>query len=607
MRKMSNSVSTVLAGLILFIGAVRADNPSSSNWKKAEAPLMTQWAAAVGPDNALPEYPRPQMVRKEWKNLNGLWDYAITAVDAANPPGDYAGKILVPYPVQSALSGVMKHFDEKQRLWYRRTFEVPAAWAHKRVLIHFGAVNWDATVKLNGKVLGEHRGDYDGFTFDLTDALKPSGPQELEVSVIDPISAGYHAHGKQVTEPGVGGIFYTASSGIWQTVWLEPVSQASIDGLKITPDVDGSAVKVTVTGKGTDANDEVSVSVLDGKKVVSHVSQPIGEEISIPVPHPQLWSPDHPFLYGLKIALRHGGMKTDSVESYFGMRKIAMAKDAKGVLRLFLNGEQIFMHGPLDQGYWPDGVYTAPTDEALRSDIEMTKKYGFNCTRKHVKVEPDRWYYWCDKLGLLVWQDMPSANVGSGTFADTPRTPEDAAQFEGELKALFDGRGNHPCIVIWVLFNEGGGQYHTVQLTAWAKSYDPGRLVDTASGWNNFNVGDLNDCHSYPGPWAPFYDGFRASVNGESGALAAQVPGHMWPGTPADRGKNDQLAPEYADFVSRLWPMIDSKDLCAEIYTQLTDVEGENNGLMTYDRIPKADVAAIAKANEMPAVSSSAK
>jgi beta-galactosidase/beta-glucuronidase len=601
------SFPIVLGWLTISSCAVMADDSPSSGWKKADGPLMTHWAADVGPDHALPEYPRPQMVRKEWKNLNGLWDYAITVKDAANPPADYVGKILVPYPVQSALSGVMKHFDDKQRLWYRCTFEVPAAWANQRILIHFGAVSWDAAVKLNGKALGEHRGDYDGFSFDLTDALKPSGSQELEVSVTDPISGGMQARGKQVTDPGPGSIFYTAASGLWQTAWLEPVPTASIESVKITPDVDGSAVKVSVTGKGTEANDQVSISVLDGSNEVSHASHLVGSEVAIPIPKPQLWSPDHPFLYNLKISLRHGNAETDSVESYFGLRKIATARDAKGVLRIFLNNEQIFMHGPLDQGYWPDGVYTAPTDDALRYDIEMTRKYGFNCTRKHMKVEPERWYYWCDKLGLLVWQDMPAGNVGSGAMVDIPRNPDDATQFEAELKAMIDGRGNHPCIVIWVLFNEGGGQYNTPQLSALVKQHDAGRLVDSASGWNDFNVGDLHDNHAYPGPGAPRLDGWRASVNGESGALAAQMAGHMWPGTPADRGKNDQLGPEYADFVTRLWPLINSDGLCGEIYTQLTDVEGENNGLMTYDRIPKADVDAIAKANQRPADGSSPK
>ena len=394
---------------------------------------MTRWAADVRPDKVLPEYPRPQMVRQDWLNLNGLWNYAIVEKDAAQPTA-WDGEILVPFAAESALSGVMKPVGEKNRLWYRRTFKTPDAWEKENVLLHFGAVDWDATVWVNGKELGRHLGGYDGFSFDVTSALKSEGEQEIVVCAWDPVDVGHQARGKQVRNPG--GIWYTPTTGIWQTVWLEPVAKANVDSLRITPNIDDSSVTVALHAVVTGGTPEVKIEVLDGQQVVQQAALVVKEmmksyppqiapSLTVKVPNAKLWSPESPFLYGLRITLLENGQPADQIESYFGMRKIALGKDEKGIQRLMLNNEPLFQFGPLDQGFWPDGLYTAPTDEALRYDIEMTRKLGFNMARKHVKVEPDRWYYWCDQLGLLVWQDMPSGNFGG---KDDQRQSDEASR-----------------------------------------------------------------------------------------------------------------------------------------------------------------------------------
>ncbi|HEV3118286.1 MAG TPA: glycoside hydrolase family 2 TIM barrel-domain containing protein, partial [Gemmataceae bacterium] len=501
--------------------------PASAEWQPKKGPLMTRWAKDVRADSAHPEYPRPQMVRKDWLNLNGVWQLAIAGKDEAPPFGkDLPESILVPFPVESALSGVMKHAE---RLWYRRTFTVPSAWNGKRVLLHFGAVDWEATLWLNGKELGKHAGGYDPFSFDLTEALKTSGEQELVVGVWDPTDKGTQPRGKQVNRPG--GIFYTPTTGIWQTVWLEPVPKASIRSLEITPDVEANRVTIQVNvdgpadelsvGYGIDVPAEpgkTAVGIAGGAPVVNKPFQ-----ILLPASaKAMLWTPDTPRLFGLRINLlgKNGDIRKplDTVESYFGMRKIAIGKDEHEVTRILLNGKFIFQLGPLDQGFWPDGLYTAPTDEALRYDIEVTKKLGFNMCRKHVKVEPERWYYWCDKLGLLVWQDMPSGDrsVAPGK-GEITRSPESARQFERELKSLIDAHLNHPSIIMWVVFNEGWGQYDTSRVTNWVKSYDPTRLANCASGWNDMAVGDVHDIHVYPGPGSPVPETGRAAVLGEFG------------------------------------------------------------------------------------------
>jgi beta-galactosidase/beta-glucuronidase len=448
--------------LSLFVlPTVRAEE-----WKPAEGPLKTRWAKDVSPANALPEYPRPQMVRKEWLNLNGLWDIKL---------GDGTeSKILVPFAIESALSGVMKHSD---RMSYRRSFEVPKGWDGRQVLLHFGAVDWETKVSLNGKELGVHRGGYDGFSFDITAALKKEGAQEITVDVFDPTNDGGYPRGKQTLTPR--SIMYTATSGIWQTVWIEPVAVSHIEALKMVPDVDGGNLRLTVTGSGT-----VEASVSDGGTEVAKFSGKAGQEIKVAIANPKLWSPESPHLYDIAVSLKSGDKTVDMVSSYFAMRKIALGKDEKGVTRPMLNGKFVFQVGPLDQGFWPDGIYTAPTDEALRFDIAETLRLGFNCTRKHLKVEPERWYYWCDKLGLMVWQDMPSINSYGG------KQPIDAPQFKTELMEMVQGCWNHPSIIMWVVFNESQGQHDTEQLVAAVKALDPSRLVNNCSGNFDKKCGD---------------------------------------------------------------------------------------------------------------------
>ena len=596
--RMPHSKSSILPRLLAAFLVVPL--LSHAAWQPASGPLKTRWTKDVSAKSAHPEYPRPQMVRKEWLNLNGLWDLAITG-KAADKPDTYQTQILVPFPVESALSGVMKSVGENERIWYRRAFEVPPAWAGRRVLLHFGAVDFEATVWVNGKEIGQHSGGYDGFTLDITEALKPSGPNELLVTASDPTDAGTQPRGKQVRKPQ--GIWYTPTSGIWQTVWLEPVSAAYIRGLKIVPDVDGSAVLVRPITTATLGQFIVEVTIRDGLRKVYTATITPGGQITLPVKNAKLWSPEHPNLYQLVVSLKLGDSTIDRVESYFGMRKISLGKDDKGFTRLMLNNQPYFQLGPLDQGFWPDGLYTAPTDEALRYDIEMTKKLGFNLARKHVKVEPDRWYYWCDKLGLLVWQDMPSGDKFiSGNKPDITRTPESAREFETELQALIEGRGNHPSIVMWVPYNEGWGQWDTPRIVDFIKKLDPSRLVDNASGWTDRRVGDVNDVHKYPGPAAPQPEPSRAGVLGEFGGLGLPVPGHTW-----QAAKNwgyrsftnaEALTTAYLGLIEKLFPLIEEKGLSAAVYTQTTDVEVEVNGLMTYDReLVKMDSKKIAAAN----------
>lgn len=590
---------------------------SAAEWKPAADPLMTKWAKDVSPKNAHKEYPRPQMVRDEWQNLNGLWDYAITDKDATNAPTKWSGDILVPFPVQSALSGVMTNVGENQRIWYMRRFDVSRGWRGKRVLLNFGAVDWDATVWVNDKEVGKHQGGYDAFSFDIADALKAKGENEIVVSVWDPTDAGPQPRGKQVRKPG--GIWYTPVSGIWQTVWLEPVEIQNLQSLRITPDVDQQSVSIDaeVALRSAAAGLRIRIEVFEGNKRLERFEQPfrggpnaLSERFthSFRLSQPRLWSPESPFLYDVQIKVMRGFGVLDEVRSYFGMRKISMARDDKGRLRMQLNNTNYFQIGPLDQGWWPDGLYTAPTDEALRYDIEMTKKLGFNMARKHVKVEPARWYYWADKLGLLVWQDMPSGDKSarwrgpSGYDGEEmKRSPESTAIFEREWKAIINQFYNHPSIVVWVPFNEGWGQFDTVRILNWTRQLDPTRLVDGPSGGNHFPAGDIIDHHQYPGPGAPAAVTDRAMVLGEFGGLGLPIKGRTW-----QSEKNwgyrsftnaETLTKAYVNLMRRLHPMIEQHGLSAAIYTQTTDVEVEVNGLMTYDRVVKMPIETVAKAN----------
>lgn len=545
------------------------------NWQPGEVRLATPWMEKIDFKSVLPEYPRPQMVREEWRNLNGLWDFAVLPKEEARP-GRFSDRILVPFPVESALSGVSRRVNEKERMWYRRKFDIPSSWRNRRILMHFGAVDWESKVYINGREMEHHAGGYDGFSVDITSALMPGSAQEIIVAVWDPSDAGAQPVGKQHNEPR--GIWYTPSSGIWQTVWIEPVPEVSISDFRLVPDIDSKTLEINLTARGESQDIEIDVIALTEGSVVGSASGRPGEDFHLVLNHPILWSPEEPFLYEMKISLRRGEEILDSVDSYFAMREISIGPDRQGITRILLNGEFVFQLGPLDQGFWPDGLYTAPTDAALRFDVEKMKDMGFNMVRKHVKVEPERWYYWCDRLGLMVWQDMPS---GKNT------TDEDKAQFERELRRVILNLYNHPSIIMWVPFNEGWGQFDSPRIASWIKELDPSRLVNHASGWTDRGVSDVKDIHSYPDPKATEPEPARAAVLGEFGGLGFNVPEHTW----KTEGWGYDLLPDFDELVRRyeslyikLLPMIESPGLSAAVYTQISDIETENNGLMTYDR-----------------------
>ncbi|HEY8750689.1 MAG TPA: sugar-binding domain-containing protein [Tepidisphaeraceae bacterium] len=572
--------------ILLALGVLAmagARSQAADEWKPGKGPLMTRWAKDVSPENAHPEYPRPQMVRKEWQNLNGLWQFQAAAENEDAPLGkELKEQILVPFPVESALSGLMRH---ETRMWYRRTFEIPKDWNGRHVLLHLDAVDWEATVYVNGKKLGAHRGGYDAFGYDITKALNAEGKQEIIVGVYDPTDTGDQPRGKQVSKPN--GIWYTPTSGIWQTVWIEPVNEQFIEQVQAVADVDAGEVKITVAALGVVRRTPINATVTlneNGKSFSANASGFTGRPLTIKIPDAALWSPESPTLYSLHVELAPNNQASDAVDGYFAMRKIALGKDEGGINRLMLNNKPVFMVGPLDQGFWPDGLYTAPTDDALKFDIETEKKYGFNMARKHVKVEPERWYYWADKLGLLVWQDMPSGPARRNGGANMSQQSKE--QFEYELDRMIAGRGNHPSIVMWVVFNEGWGQFDTERLVEHVRQTDPTRLVNNASGWTDMKVGDVMDMHHYSDPSMPKVEEKRAAVLGEFGGLGLPIEGHMWPGKlwqyrgVADR---EQLTAAYIKMLNDGWKLKD-KGLCALVYTQTTDVETESNGLMTYDR-----------------------
>lgn len=556
--------------------------------------MMTRWSKEVTPERVLPEYPRPHLVRKDWLNLNGLWSYAITPKDGARPVR-FEGEILVPFAIESALSGVKRALMPEEKLWYRRTVAIPGGWTGRRVTLHFGAVDWHAVVSVNGKVVGEHKGGYTPFFFDITDALQPSGEQEIVVGVTDPTDSWSQPRGKQVRNPE--GIWYTSVSGIWQTVWLEPVPDASIDQVEPIPDIDRGVVRIRADVRGTKAGDQLEVIASDGSRRIGAGRAAVGQEIEIKVPGAKLWSPESPKLYQLEARVIRGGKVVDSTGSYFAMRKVALGEDGHGRIRILLNNKPYFMMGPLDQGWWPDGLYTAPTDAALRYDIELTKQLGYNTARKHVKVEPARWYWHCDNAGLLVWQDMPSGFLGSGQpnrlfvapldEKDAERPADSARQFEAEWKEAIDSLRFFPSIVFWVPFNEGWGQYDTARVTDWTKKYDPSRLVNSPSGWTDRGGGDVYDTHMYPGPGAEPAGNDRAIVLGEYGGLGWPVEDHLW-WNKRNWGyrtltSREALNRKYREVTGNMLGLV-AQGLSAAIYTQTTDVEGEVNGLVTYDR-----------------------
>lgn len=576
-----------------------------SQWKPAGDKIKTEWADKVDPQNVLPEYPRPIMERQQWLNLNGLWDYAITKKDAPLPK-TFDGKILVPFAIESSLSGVGKTVKADQSLWYERKFQIPEDWKGKNVLLNFGAVDWKAEVFVNGNKIGEHTGGYTPFSFNITKNLK-DGENSLAVRVWDSTGNGL-PRGKQLDKPR--GIFYTSVSGIWQTVWLEPVSASHISGLKITPDLDSSSFDIKVDSDDKSAT--ATIKVLDNGKVVAQTTAAANKTANIPVKNPKLWWPKSPFLYDLEITLSNkGGEQVDSVKSYAAMRKFSIAKHGRyGGVDFTLNNKKFFTFGPLDQGWWPDGLYTAPTDEALKFDIQRTKDLGFNSIRKHVKVEPARWYTHCDRLGMVVWQDMPSMfGEGGGWqprgfFQGEERTVSKKFEetYRKEWKEIMESLHSYPCIAIWVPFNEAWGQFKTKEITEWTKSMDPSRLVNSASGGNYFDCGDIVDSHDYGNPIMYMFNNQKVNVVGEYGGIGCAVDGHLWV-----KDKNwgygkmrsqEEVTKRFVELTNRFIDM--TKYGCfGAIYTQTTDVEIEVNGLFTYDRkVLKVDEEKVREVNQ---------
>lgn len=580
--------------LLLTIFFLRPVAAQENTWKPATSPLMTRWAKDVNPQNPLPDYPRPQMARANWLSLNGLWQFENAGNASPLPHNrELNERILVPFPIQSALSGVAQKYKQ---VWYRRTFEVPAAWKtnNGRVLLHFGAVNYESGIYFNGKLIGTHKGGYDPFSFDITERLQ-DGPNELIVGVIHNASWSDIVRGKQSNDARRD--FYSAASGIWQSVWLEPVASAHFENLTISPDVDGGALEIRTEAANAEG-DAVTIDVLDGANIIAQGKGISGTVIRIPIANAKLWSPDNPFLYGLKINLWEENQSADTVSSYAAMRKISVGKDEKGQTRLLLNNKPLFQMGVLDAGYWPDGIYTAPTDEALKFDIEAAKKLGFNLIRKHAKIEPDRWYYWADTLGMLVWQDMPGGDN---------KTPQTKRQFETELRRMIETLRNHPSIIMWVLFHENQGQFDAERLAQTVKIQDPTRLVSHASGGDDKYAGDVHDTHNFPSPRSNAPENERAAVVGEFGALPYFIADHSWvdhyesPDKQESFTENEGFARRYENLLRQAWKLADNPGSSAVVFAQLTDVEGDVTGLYTYDRaVLKSDEARLRAANTAP-------
>ena len=562
-----------------------------AQWAPAGDKIKTTWGENLDPNNVLPEYPRPIMERSEWQNLNGLWQYAVVDKGSAIPT-TFEGDILVPFAIESSLSGVARRIHDRQELVYQRSFTIPSAWKNKRVLLHFGAVDWKADVWVNDIKVGSHTGGYVPFSFDITPALEGKS-NKLTVKVWDPTDRSYQPRGKQVSNPS--GIWYTPVSGIWQTVWLEPVNEKHIQDLRILPNIDRKILTVDAAVANAADADMLEVKVFDGDQLVAtgkSINQQI-VEIAMPADS-KLWSPESPFLYTLQVSLKSGGKVVDQVDSYAAMRKFSTRRDRNGIVRLELNNKPLFQYGPLDQGWWPDGLYTAPTDEALLYDIQKTKDLGFNMIRKHIKVEPARWYTHCDRLGIIVWQDMPSGDRGpqwqNRKYFDgieAKRSEESEANFRKEWKEIIDYLYSYPCIGTWVPFNEAWGQFKTEEIAAWTKQYDPSRLVNPASGGNHYHCGDMLDLHNYPAPEMYLYDGARANVLGEYGGIGLVLKDHLWEPNRnwgyIQFNSSKEATDEYVKYAEQLYRMI-SQGFSAAVYTQTTDVEIEVNGLITYDR-----------------------
>lgn len=570
--------------------------------------MHTPWADEVTPENARPEYPRPIMERPRWMNLNGLWQYAITD-RGEHRPSSFQGDILVPYPVESDLSGVGKRVGENKELWYTREFTVPQAWGKDQIMLNFGAVDWKTDVWVNGIKVGTHTGGFTPFSFNITDALNKKGANTITVKVWDPTDRGTQPRGKQVENPN--GIWYTPVTGIWQTVWLEPVSKAHIASLRTLPDIDSNTLSVTALTEGVapDASITTSVVVKDNGKVVAQGKSINNQTVEIEMPDDvKLWSPDAPNLYDMEITLTRNGQVVDKVNSYAAMRKFSTIRDDKGLVRLALNNKPIFQFGPLDQGWWPDGLYTAPTHEAMVYDLDKTKELGYNMLRKHIKVEPATWYTYCDRNGIIVWQDMPSGDAEHEwqmrdyyKGVEPERSAESEANYRKEWKEIMDCLYSYPCIGMWIPFNERWGQFKTVDIAEWTKQYDPSRPVNPASGGNFFRTGDVLDVHSYPHPEMYLFDAKRANVIGEYGGIGLALKDHLWWNdrnwgyvqfnTPKD------VTDKYEEYINMLYDIV-PRGVTGAVYTQTTDVEGEVNGLLTYDRkVTKVEKDRAAKLN----------
>ena len=611
---------TLLAALVAVAGTI-----SAQGWAPAGNRIKTKWAEEVSPTNARPEYPRPQMLRPDWKSLNGLWDYAVTAKSEACPK-TFDGKILVPFAIESSLSGVGKALTPDDALWYSTSFSVPSAWKGKRLILNFDAVDWKAEVFVNDIKVGSHTGGYTRFSLDVTPYVK-SGANSLVVRVEDASDNDFQPRGKQVKKPN--GIWYTSVSGIWQSVWIEPVAPSHITDYNVVSCVADKAINVTVDAAGVQEGDVVKVYLLDGgigySTETANAAKPAadgmysvlasgmtvpGGTVTLNVRNPKLWSPESPYIYGLDIQILRAGKVIDRVAAYAPMREVSAYRKNGNTLLMGLNGDAIFQLGPLDQGWWPDGLYTAPTDEALKFDIQKTKDFGFNMIRKHVKVEPDRWYYYCDQLGMIVWQDMPSFAVSKkwgmyyyGEGEDWPASPEAKANYYKEWGEILNQFKKFQCIAVWVPFNEAWSQFDTKDVVAFTKKTDPTRLVNQSSGGNwEEGVGDILDNHHYPYPAFRMWDKAMINVLGEYGGIGFPVEGHLWQ---ADKNwgyvqykSGDEVLAEYADFAEQLKQLI-KQGCSAAVYTQTTDVEIEVNGLMTYDRkVIKMDENKLRAVNE---------
>lgn len=572
--------------------AVFTFSVNAQEWKPVGNHIMTEWGESLDPTCVHQEYPRPQMVRNDWQNLNGLWNYAITDASAAGFEF-LNGQILVPFAIESALSGVGRLVTDKEALWYEREFSIPSEWKNKRILLHFGAVDWHAAVYVDDNLAGEHKGGYAPFSFDITDLLARGRKHTLRVKVLDTTEKSWQPRGKQISEPY--GVWYTAVTGIWQTVWLEPVSETYVKSYLAVPDIDRSELKVTVDAQLKEG-EVCKVTLIDDGKVVATGD---GLETVLKVPEMKLWSPESPTLYDIDITIANKGKTVDNVKGYTAMRKISHAKDESGFYRIYLNNELVFQFGTLDQGWWPDGLYTAPSDEALMFDIVKTKEMGFNMIRKHVKVEPARWYWHCDRLGMLVWQDMPNTYDNAKTSwnyhgfdvvtEDAMTSEEGKANFYHEWGEILKANMNFPCIVTWVPFNEAWGQFDTKDVVAFTESIDATRLINYASGGNFYTDcgGEIHDIHNYPDPVLYLLDPNRVTVLGEYGGIGWPVEGHLWK-TDSNWGyieykSAEEVLQTYERYALQIESLADY-GLSGAIYTQITDVEGEVNGLMTYDR-----------------------